>query len=122
MNDIKIVGVYNANSGIIGELKYVTGKILKITSCELCDITHGFSVKEKKEWAYEIVKCPYTIETVYLNEMDEKIKKIATGNTPVVIVFKGEKGEILFTKEELRTINKDPKEFFKRLYKKLENI
>lgn len=45
----QIVGVYNADGGIIGELTYVFQKLLGNKKCSLCSLTHE-SVFEKSEW------------------------------------------------------------------------
>ena len=48
MNRIKsVVGVYNSDGGIIGELTYVAKKIMGKTKCDLCSLTHS-TVSEKK--------------------------------------------------------------------------
>lgn len=35
------MGVYDADGGLLGELAYLTGRILGIAHCALCEITHG---------------------------------------------------------------------------------
>ena len=42
-----IWGVYHADGGIVGELRYVFGKLRGTAHCALCDITHSY-VSEKK--------------------------------------------------------------------------
>ena len=42
-----IWGVYHADGGIVGELRYVFGKLIGTAHCALCDITHSY-VSEKK--------------------------------------------------------------------------
>jgi hypothetical protein len=37
----KLVGIYNANGAVVGELQYVFGTLTGQTQCALCDITHG---------------------------------------------------------------------------------
>ena len=44
----KLIGIYDADGGIFGEIKYFAGKIFANQHCSLCDITHG---KSKNEWA-----------------------------------------------------------------------
>ena len=41
-----IWGVYHADGGIVGELRYVFGKLRGTAHCALCDITHSY-VSEK---------------------------------------------------------------------------
>ena len=45
----RLVGVYNANGGIVGELSYVLGKVKGSAHCALCDISHGKSFRAKKD-------------------------------------------------------------------------
>ena len=45
----RIVGVYNANGGLVGEVRYIVGHLLGTTSCALCDITHS-PIRRKREW------------------------------------------------------------------------
>ena len=50
MNKLKkIVGIYNADGGLLGELTYVVKKITGQTKCDLCSLTHD-SISEKKQW------------------------------------------------------------------------
>ena len=43
-----IWGVYHADGGLIGELKYVAGALFKGQHCSLCDITHKVAWKNQK--------------------------------------------------------------------------
>ena len=37
----RILGIYNADGGLWGEMRYITGRIFGKSHCALCDITHG---------------------------------------------------------------------------------
>jgi hypothetical protein len=37
----ELVGVYHAEGSLLGELRYVWGKLRGTAHCALCDITHG---------------------------------------------------------------------------------
>jgi hypothetical protein len=45
----RLVGVYNANGSVGGELAYFIGARLGRAHCALCDITHGL-VRERATW------------------------------------------------------------------------
>ena len=45
----ELVGVYDANGGLLGEAAYVWGRLRGTTHCGLCDITHA-TVRRKAEW------------------------------------------------------------------------
>ena len=40
-------GVYHADGGIMGELRYVIGAVFQGNHCSLCDITHKLGVGEE---------------------------------------------------------------------------
>ena len=46
----KIIGIYNANGSLLGEMRYVFDKVFLKKHCALCDITHGMSYKAKTTW------------------------------------------------------------------------
>ena len=48
--NMKILGVYNANSGVVGEVIYFLGKLLCATHCAFCDITHSHFVKKREDF------------------------------------------------------------------------
>ena len=37
----ELVGVYHADGGLLGELRYAYGKVRGTAHCSLCDITHA---------------------------------------------------------------------------------
>lgn len=45
----RLVGVYDANGSVSGELAYFIGARLGRAHCALCDITHGL-VRERAAW------------------------------------------------------------------------
>lgn len=113
----KIIGIYDANSGFKGEFKYIFEKIFYKKHCSLCDITHG-SFKEKKEWIEKKDKFPIPVETMHINELEEKLAVFVENKTPCVVLKKGEEYKLLMTKEELKICDKDPQKFFEILEKK----
>ncbi|MBI9000715.1 hypothetical protein M0E87_04995 [Corynebacterium sp. CCM 9185] len=97
----RLVGVYNANGSVLGELSYVIGKLRGTTHCSLCDISHGRSVRQRKEWSTAIRKLPLPLETVHLNEMDTATARVADGVSPVVVYLDGDHDRILLTPADL---------------------
>ena len=97
----RLVGVYNANGGVLGELSYVIGKLRGTTHCSLCDISHGRSVRQRKEWNTALRELPLSLETVHLNEMDTATARVADGSSPVVVYLDGDHDRILLTPADL---------------------
>ena len=57
--NMKILGVYNANSGVVGEVIYFLGKLSGATHCAFCDITHSYFVKKTRRLFYFWINIPY---------------------------------------------------------------
>ncbi len=45
----RLIGVYDADGSLRGEVSYVVGKLLGRRHCALCDITHS-PVRRKPQW------------------------------------------------------------------------
>ncbi|MEZ2121066.1 MULTISPECIES: hypothetical protein [unclassified Corynebacterium] len=97
----RLVGVYNANGGLLGELTYVVNKIRGATHCGLCDISHGKSTRPRKDWTKAIKQLPVPLETVHLNEMDADTERAADGTSPVIVYLDGKTDQILLGPEDL---------------------
>ena len=81
----EIIGVYHADGGPIGELRYVIGKARGTTHCALCDITHGL-VRRKSEWNRSCSDFDLPIRLVHLNERTAQEARACTLGTPTVLV------------------------------------
>ena len=114
----KLIGIYDADGGIVGEIRYFVGKIFSNKHCSLCDITHG---KSKDKWATCKKRLPITIDFIHLNERNDEIKKYTQGVTPCVIGKTASGYVTVITKNEMGECNGDVKKFEKLIHRKLEN-
>ena len=64
----RLVGVYDADGGLLGEAAYVWGKLRGTRHCSLCDITHEL-VRRKPEWDRMVAEIGTPVDLVHLNEM-----------------------------------------------------
>lgn len=80
----KLTGVYHADGGLLGELRYVVGKLRGQAHCALCDITHG-RLREKPRFAAWRAALPVTLELVHLNERDESVARVTGSRTPALV-------------------------------------
>ena len=113
-----MLGIYNDNGGIIGEIKNFAGKFFANQHCSLCDITHG---KAKNEWAKCEKNLPITIDFIHLNERNEAVKKYTNGVTPCVIGKTATGYVTVVTKYEMNETNGNVAEFEALIKKKLKN-
>lgn len=69
----RLVGIYNADGGIVGELRYVIGHILGTAECALCDITHS-PLRRKPEWDSMVARLGIPFSVLHRNELTEELE------------------------------------------------
>ena len=85
MTVTQLYGIYNADGGIVGEVKYVIGHLLGTTSCSLCDITHS-PIRRKPEWDAMVASLPIPLTVLHRNELGPELADwVATRELPAVV-------------------------------------
>jgi hypothetical protein len=79
----RLIGVYDADSTIRGELAYFVGARLGRRHCALCDITHG-ALRERDEWRRCRDDLPIPFETYHRNDQPEAVRALLAGRYPAV--------------------------------------
>jgi hypothetical protein len=80
-----LVGVYDADGGLLGEAAYVWGKVRGTRHCALCDITHGL-VRRRPEWAHLAADLGIPVDLLHLDEMPPDVRQaVAACGAPVVL-------------------------------------
>jgi hypothetical protein len=69
----RLVGVYNADGSLLGELSYFVGKRLGRAHCALCDITHGL-VRERPAWQECVAASPVPFETFHRSDQPDALR------------------------------------------------
>ncbi len=81
---VSLVGVYDADSTLRGELAYWVGARLGRAHCALCDITHGL-VRERSEWRTCQASLPVPFETYHRDDQPDTIRVALEGVAPAVV-------------------------------------
>lgn len=82
---MELIGVYHADGGLVGEARYVIGRLLGTTHCSLCDITHS-PVRRKREWDAMVVRLGIPVSLLHLNELPPDVAAaVAETGSPVVL-------------------------------------
>lgn len=120
---VRLIGVYNADGGIIGELKYVFGHLIGTAECELCDITHS-PVRRKPQFdaMAKALKAEYGVDFLlrHLNERTPEQKQASEGRAPCVLAeYPDGKIGMLLDKNDLKAAGGDVAKFEKILRGKL---
>lgn len=81
----ELIGVYRADGGPVGEVKYVLGKMLGRAHCALCDVTHS-PVRRKPEWDRMVAQLGVPFTLLHLNDMPTDVAAVvARTDAPVVL-------------------------------------
>ena len=80
----EFIGVYNAESTVLGEVSYWIGARLGLRHCSLCDITHGLFTK-RAEWqeCESALHIPFT--TFHINDAPTEVSQAAMEDTPLFL-------------------------------------
>jgi len=80
----RLVGVYDAEGSLRGELAYALGKLAGRAHCALCDITHGV-IRPRRSFETWRDSLPVPFELVHLDERSDDIVAASTGRVPCVV-------------------------------------
>lgn len=119
-----LIGVYNADGGIIGELSYVLGHLIGVRSCSLCDISHS-PIKMKsafKSLQRELLKKhSIDLRMIHRNERNERERKASDGREPCVLLEHADQSISMFLDSaELKTLGGNVASFEKLVYSRLD--
>ena len=80
----RLVGVYDADGSVLGELKYFVGARLGRAHCSLCDVTHGL-VRERPEWraTRDRLRAPFV--TFHRDDQPPSVRAATAGDLPAVL-------------------------------------
>ena len=106
--------MYDADGGLVGELRYVVGRAAGRAHCDLCDITHG-AVRPKRAWIDLTARLPVPVRVVHRNERTAEVLAASDGGTPCVLARRGGALEVALGPEELRACAGDVTELERRL-------
>ena len=121
---IELIGIYDADGSVMGEIKYIYNKVFKNKHCSLCDITHG-SIKEKGEFKACKARLPIPLRTIHLDEQDDDLRRFTSINICVPCVV-GRKTndhnnfDIVLNNDDLQSCDKSVDRFEKLLRQRLE--
>jgi hypothetical protein len=82
---LRLLGVYDADGGLVGELRYVVGHLLGTAECALCDITHS-PLGRRRSWDRMVAGLAVPFDLRHRNELsDTELRAVIPMGLPVVI-------------------------------------
>jgi len=103
----EVVGIYNADGTIGGELSYAFAKLARRGSCELCDVTHGWNPLGKRSWKAAVEQSDLNLTFIHRDEaLPEQLA--AAGQLPAVVMSSDDGWQVIMTNSEFAEFKSDP--------------
>ena len=112
---VELIGIYDADSTLRGEISYWIGARLGRSHCSLCDITHGLFTPNK-EWTQCASELPVPFLTFHRNDAPADVLNTAQGKFPVVLARTSSSLEIVVSSEELDALEASPERLAQLLH------
>lgn len=117
----EFIGIYDADSTLVGEISYWIGARLGRTHCSLCELTHGLFTK-KSEWKACQASLGIPFHTFHRNDAPTDALQVAAGHFPIVLARYTHGLEVVFTKHQLDEFQGDTHTFEATLHSVLLKI
>lgn len=109
----RLVGVYNADGSLLGELRYLLGRARGTVHCALCETTHGL-IRRRRDFDRACMALEEPLELRHRDELDPEQAAVVQGRLPCILVIEA-RPEILLGPEELEECAGDPARLITRI-------
>jgi hypothetical protein len=109
-NVVEFIGVYDADSTLIGEVSYWIGARLGVTHCSLCELTHGLFT-QKSEWKTSTKELSIPFHTFHRDDAPSDVLAALAGAFPAVLQRTAEGLSVILTKDALESFGGDTADF-----------
>jgi len=103
----RLVGIYDADGTIRGELSYLFGRTRGTAHCALCDITHG-RLRRRADFDNACRELAVPLELRHRDEIDETVRAAAGGNYPCIVGIGAAGAWVVMDRDDLETCAGDP--------------
>ena len=103
-NITELIGVYDADASLLGEVSYWVGARLGITHCSLCELTHGLFAK-KSEWKQCADSLGVPFRLFHRDDAPNDVITALGGKFPAVLLRTTEGVKTILTKDELENFD-----------------
>ncbi|CAN5599415.1 hypothetical protein BH10ACT3_BH10ACT3_18400 [soil metagenome] len=103
----RLIGVYDADSTLRGELSYWVGARLGRTHCSLCEITHGM-VRERADWRSCRDGLSVPFDTYHRNDQPDDVPAATGDAAPVVAAQTDDRIVVLLDASRLEECDGSP--------------
>jgi hypothetical protein len=103
----RLIGVYDADGTVLGEVSYFVGARLGRAHCALCDITHGL-VRERTEWRAARGDLPVEFVTYHRDDQPDDVRVAIGDRLPAVVAETASGVIVLLDGDDLEACGGDP--------------
>ena len=114
----RLVGVYDADGTVWGELAYFVGARLGRAYCALCSITHGL-VRERDDWRACVAQLPVPFDTYHRNDQPPPVRAALGARLPAVVADTDGGLVVLLGPDELAACDGSPDELVAALERRV---
>lgn len=119
---VELIGVYDADGTIVGELSYWVGARFGVRHCSLCDITHSlFSEKpEWKECQRELAEEGVEFKAYHRNDQPHEVQTLIDGKYPAVVARdEADQLKLFMNANEISACGTSPEDFLAEIRRRL---
>ena len=103
----RLIGVYDADGTLRGEVAYWIGARLGRRHCSLCDVTHG-TFTEKTAWKRCRSSLPVSFDTYHRDDQPDDVRRASGNMAPVVIAETSTGFVVLLDDTRISSVGGDP--------------
>lgn len=107
----RLVGVYDADGTVRGEVAYAVGHLLGRRSCDLCDITHG-TLRRKPAFDRLASRLSVPFDLLHRDEQTDEMRALTDGRLACVLAETDGGHVILVDRERLAACDGAPDALF----------
>lgn len=113
---VRYSGIYNADGGVAGEIRYLFGHLFGTAECALCDISHS-PLRRKPEWDRMVARMRVPLVVLHRNDIDERLRAAVQGvPLPVVVAHhSNESISVALTADQLAELGGSVEKFERAL-------
>ena len=112
--DDELIGVYNADGTVVGEVAYWIGARFGRAHCSLCEITHG-TFRVKDEWVACERGLSIPFRTFHRDDAPADVLRVADGRFPIVVRRTAGAVNVVMTPEQVDSFHGSPESFTEAL-------
>lgn len=106
----RLLGVYDADGTVVGEIGYVVGHLLGRRACALCDISHGV-LRRRPAFDEAVASLGVPVEMLHRDEQPAGLAAVTQGELPCVVAEGDGECAVLLDRAALAACEGDPAVF-----------